>query len=287
MDYIVFTDESYITDSRYQSISAFSLPVERLDSVTAKLKDILTESNVQEFKWQKLKDAKYYFCAEKILKFVNSEVLSMNLRVDTLVWDTQDSRHNLQGRHDNSNFERMFFHLLSNTMKKREPDKKWSVRPDVRGGIDWQTVHACLSNKGRQIQFENTVFGSFFTDPHFHIHEFTEKESHEEICIQIADLFSGLSVFSRDQYSVYQAWLENKTPSLFDNTETVPLTNRQKFRFQLLEQFDAQCKSAKLGVSLKSKGYLHTFDSKNPINFWHYEPQGEYDKAPVRAERNI
>lgn len=286
MDYIVYTDESYITDSRYQSISAFSLPFENLDKLAAKLQDILADSNVQEFKWQKLKDAKYYFCAEKILTLINTELSNMSLRIDTLVWDTHDSRHSIQGRHANSNFERMFFHLLSNAMKKREPSKKWSVHPDVRGGIDWQTVHDCLANKGRQIEYENSIFGSFFTDPHFHVHGFTEKESHVEVGIQVADLFSGLSVFSRDNYSTYQKWLESKTPSLFGNEEQENFTNRENFRCQLLEKFDAQCKSAKLGVSLKSKGYLHTFDSKNPINFWHYEPQGVYDKAPVRAERN-
>ena len=38
----------------------------------------------------------------------------------------------------------------------------------------------------------------------------------------------------------------------------------------------------KLGVSLKTNNRLQTFNRNNPINFWNYEPQGDYDKAPVK-----
>jgi hypothetical protein len=88
MEYIVFTDESSITDSRFQSLSAFSLPFTHYDELKSIVNKILKESNVTEFKWQKLKDAKNFFCAEKLINFLFQNIHTCNLRVDTIIWDT-------------------------------------------------------------------------------------------------------------------------------------------------------------------------------------------------------
>jgi len=63
MNYTTYTDESYITGERFRSIAAFSFATEKKQEVDSKLKQILQESSVSEFKWQKVKDAKYKFCA--------------------------------------------------------------------------------------------------------------------------------------------------------------------------------------------------------------------------------
>ena len=79
MEYIVFTDESYITNSRYQSLSAFSFRKSSYHEIFDSIKSILSESGVSEFKWQKLKDAKYYFCAEKIIKYVLNNMTKLHV----------------------------------------------------------------------------------------------------------------------------------------------------------------------------------------------------------------
>lgn len=281
MEYIVFTDESYITDSRFQSLSAFSLPFAHYEELKANVSDLLKESDVFEFKWEKLKDAKYFFCAEKLINLIFQYIYKYTLRIDTLIWDTHDSRHNISHRDDLANYERMFFHLLSNAMKKRLRGSKWHIRPDVRGGIDWSTIHDCLYCAGKKREYKNTIFGSFFTDPFFVIESFEEKQSHEEVLIQIPDLFSGLSVFSRANYCKYQIWKSQNTPSLFSFNEEEKLSNREKYRCKLLNFFNNKCKQLKLGVSLDTNKCLNTFNPKSPLSFWHYEPQGDYDKAPV------
>ncbi len=53
MDYIAFTDESYITDSRYQSLTAFSFKKIHYPEVISDINNILKESDVDEFKWNK------------------------------------------------------------------------------------------------------------------------------------------------------------------------------------------------------------------------------------------
>lgn len=80
--------------------------------------------------------------------------------MDTIIWDTYDSRHKIQGRDDIVNYERMFFHLLSNTMKKRCRGSKLIIRPDIRVGIDWSTIHDCLYYVGKRQEYNNTIFGS-------------------------------------------------------------------------------------------------------------------------------
>ena len=281
--HVVFTDESQITASRFRSLSAFSMPVSSWSVVSEALRRILIESDVTEFKWNKIKDAKYFFCAEKYINFVLDNLRTHQLRVDILVWDTQDSRHKVIGRDDIANYERMFFHLLSNAMKRRARGSKWHIRPDERGGVDWVTSRDCLSRVGRRIKVEDTIFGRFFTDPAYFVSSFEQSKSHDELPIQVADLFSGLSVFSRENYVNYKKWESLATPSFFDGKDGLKLSNREEYRFRLLGEFRRKCRSRSLGVSLDAKQCLCTFDPSNPINFWHYEPQGDYDRAPKRS----
>jgi hypothetical protein len=283
LEYVAFTDESQITASRFQSLSAFSIHKSLWNKAQNEITDILKDSDISEFKWQKLKDAKYYFCAKKIINFVFENIRDHKMRIDTLVWDTHDSRHTIQGRDDMANYERMFFHLLSGSMKRRPKSAKWDIRPDQRNGIDWSTINDCLAAKGRQQDFHHSLFGSFFSDQHFSIESFQEQCSMAEPLIQVADLFSGMAVFSKDSYSGYAQWKQQKAPSLFEE-ESVSFTNRESYRFQLLDLFNNKCKAGKYGVGLDSKQCLFTYDPKNPINFWHYEPQHDNDKAPVRGE---
>lgn len=287
MEYIVFTDESYITDSRYQSLSAFSFKKSYYPQVFSDIKEILNDSDVDEFKWNKLKNAKYYFCAEKICNYLLSGITKQQFRIDTLVWDTYDTRHSVVGRDDHSNYERMFFHLLNNSMKKRPRGSNWFIYPDQRAGINWTKVHECLYHVGKRQEYHTTIFGDFFSDNYYSITEFQERNSNEEFPIQIADLFSGLAVFSRESYDCYNSYINSSVPSLFEEPEPLKLSNRETYRCKLLEIFIQECKNRTLGVSLERNRYLKTYSPDNPINFWHYIPQGSYDKAPRSSDRGF
>lgn len=59
-------------------------------------------------------------------------------------------------------------------------------------------------------------------------------------------------------------------------------SNREKFRFEVMQHLDGQCKSKRLGVSLKTNKCFSTPNHENPINFWHYLPQHDSDRAPIR-----
>ena len=288
MEYCAYSDESYITANQYRSIATFSFPKNRHNEIDSELRNILGKSNVKEFKWQKLRNAKNRFCAEEFINFLMDQLFKLDLRIDVLIWDTQDSRHKIQGRDDSANFERMFFHLLKNVMKKREKNSKWYVFPDEKQDIDWYNVQQCLANVGKWREYIKGLFLNELSEPFYHIKSFKQVESYYEPCAQMADLFAGLAVFSKTKYARYKSWCEINDPQmcLFDVGEDIAFSNKEKQRFKILSKCANGFKAKKLGVSLETKGCLCTFDPTRPINFWHYIPQQAYDKAPVHGRFN-
>src|SRR5207302_10095741 len=112
------------------------------------IRDILVKSGVAEFKWHELKSAKRRFCAIGLLDSVLNDLLPLDGRVDVVVWDTHDSRHDVRNRDDDRNFERMYFQLHKKLMLRRAPESVWHLRPDERLGIDWNTLQECLLKVG-------------------------------------------------------------------------------------------------------------------------------------------
>jgi len=284
MEYTIFLDESYISAERFRSISAFSMPKIYFDQINDELKELLDDSNVKEFKWEKLKDAKYRFCAIKLINLFINHVFLNNLRIDSVIWDTEDSRHKIQKRNDNANIERMFFHILKNSMKRRDKGDSWFVFPDQKSGVDWDTMEDCLNHVGRWRDYKNTIWGTFISDPYFSIKQFEQVDSKQSPCCHVADLFAGLSVFSIKQYEKYKIWkrLYDSQLELFQPEDNIKFSKSEKERFVVLDDFLNICKNKKLGVTIYNKKGLHTLNPNNPINFWHYEPQHENDKAPTK-----
>jgi len=282
MDYTAYTDESYINGERYRSICSFSFVAGAVEDINCNLLEILKESGVKEFKWQKVKDARYRFCANKLVNYIVNSIHKHDIRIDVVIWDTFDSRHSISSRDDNANYERMFFHILSNSMKRRMPKSNWRIYPDERMGIDWKIVHDCLKSVGRwQEYIHSPLFGDFFKEPYYNIEKFKEIDSQYSPCCHISDLFAGISVYSKNNFDKYLQWKTNQFPSLFKQ-EIPQLTNREKFRFQVMDNLNIQCKKRKLGVSLEKKRCFSTPNPINPINFWYYKPQHEMDNAPTK-----
>ncbi len=285
MEFIVFTDESSITGLRYPSISAFSMPYSSYSFMNQEYSIILRESGVKEFKWSKLKSSNYYQCAIRIIEMIFACLFEHQLRIDILTWDTHDSRHTIKYRDDILNYERMFFHLLKSSLKRRLKDCTWHIRPDERGGIDWSTIHDCLSSFGRRKCFEGTLWSKLFSDSFFKVKTFQEMDSKKEILIQIPDLFSGMASYSRLYYPEYQLWrkqnIGKEQLSLFEQHKE-DFSNKKLYGNKVIYYFDKECKRFKIGVSLENNKCLYTYDPSNPINFWHYKPQGDYDRAPTR-----
>lgn len=285
MKYIVCSDESYISAERHRSIAAISFPQNNNEFINKCLFDILQESGVSEFKWRKVRSAKYMFCAEKFINFILDNVDQKQIRIDTIIWDTYDRRHSVMGRDDKANFARMFFHLLKNLISKREREANWEIYPDEKHEIDWETINNCLINVGKRRTFlENPLFGDSFSEEFFKIDKFEQICSNEVPCCQVADLFAGLAVFSKKYYQEYKTWSMINGPQMtfFEQINETTFSSAKNERFKTLDLLIKKCKSMKLRVSIDTNQSLSTFNPNCPINFWSYVPQHNLDKAPIK-----
>jgi len=293
ISHVGFSDESNWNIGRSRSLGLVTVPVAYLDQIERKLWQILEGSGVSEFKWKKLGGAKGRFAAMKMCKLAIDEVNSGHMRIDVLIWDIQDSRHNVQGRDDIENLQRMYYHLFRNVLRTRWPDEAiWRLIPDEHTAIEWETIKDYLDDASERIIVEHSLMTKgtfrFRLLQEFSLEEVVPGKSSEQPLIQLADLFAGLAVFSREKFNEYQTWQRNYTSqaAIFDDTsDRVGSSYSSKERFKVLRFLNDECKKRKLGVSLESKKGLWTPDPRRPINFWLYVPQHSDDKAPVKRRR--
>jgi len=290
--HVAFSDESYYKVGRYRSIGLVTVAYGRLGKLASELTDILEEARVRELKWQKLDANNDCQAALKFVECAVSNACAANIRIDVLVWDTADSRHRVVGRDDMANLQRMYYHLFKNVLIKRWPDGSiWRLHPDEQSGIDWSEIARFLDAVSipvsRRIPFSGFA-ESLRTE--FNIGRIEQRKSEAEPLIQMADLFAGMGVYSRDRYEHFRCWLlncraERQALLLSEIASSVVLSNADKMRCPVLHKLHSLCKKGRLGVGFDESRGLHTHDPANPINFWLYEPQREEDKAPVRERR--
>ena len=281
----IYSDES--GGRRFKFLSAISGLKSDLDDLSDHLKSILLSNDVKEIKFDgvrthlpKIKTAKKFF--EVAVEFaVNGKI-----RVDIIIWDLQDSRHSVLGRDDKENLERMYYHLLKNITIR------WKIfscnfYPDEHSEYDYQKIIDYL-NRTKYPREEPNILKLFREKRiKFNFKEVVPQQSHNQPLIQLADLFAGFGCFSREKAVEFGKWKkqkENRNLTLFPLEETTFEEKKALInRFEILLFIKDLCERNGLKVSLNTNNYLKTYKGDLPINFWHYEPQGDYDKAPTKG----
>ena len=285
--HIAYSDESYQTASRYRSIAVVTLRATDERAITQSFSEILQGSGISEFKWEKLRQARERFAALKMLDKTIELAIQKKLRVDVLIWDTHDSRHQIPGRDDVANLQRMYYHLFKNVLQRRWPSEStWRLHPDENTALDWETVQDFLDAAGFGFRIDGNLFEGGFRlrlKRDFGVLQIAQACSEKTPLCQVADLFAGLGAFSHSAYDKYETWLhlQSGQMSLFGGRECT-VSNRERERFRVMQHLDKECKKHKLRVGLKSSRGFKTYDPQYPINFWLYEPQHPEDKAPIR-----
>lgn len=289
--HVAYTDETQYNVGRFRGIALITLRREDKDRLSSELNRLLKESEVSEFKWEKLASARERFAALKILDYAVKNSINGELRVDILTWDIEDSRHKVKKRDDIANLQRMYYHLFRNVLCERWPDKcSWNLCPDEHTALRWDQIEDFLDIASVKIEVHEDLFTfkkfSVWLKKEFSIQQITPCRSYEEPLIQTADLFAGLAVYSRNSYDRFKQWqaINNQQQTLFQVKpgSSVQFSKSDRERCHVLSRFDILCKKRKLGVSLRTCGGLKTFQPQKPINFWWYVPQHEADEAPVK-----
>lgn len=281
-----FSDDSGGAKQRYQSLALVTMRAESIDSFLGEIQNLLSESNVSEFKWQDVRSARCRFAAIKLIDWFFKHLT--DVRIDTLIWDHQDSRHNVQGRDENENRVRMYYHLVSTTLSKRWPigNSQWFWRPDEQSAVDWRTLGDCLCLKKHACASD--LFGESPDFERVQLESPTPSHSHEHLFIQVADLFAGIGAFSWEYFDRYQQW-ENqeesaRQTSLFgsSNSADIIFTAAEKERFVVMKHLRERAGQNTLQVSLKSTRGFSSNNPSLPLNFWLYHSRFSGDTAPRR-----
>lgn len=287
--FCAYSDESGCFKERYQSICIVSGEKVELSQLRSQLATILTKYSVTEVKFSEVRthSSKLNSARDFIIQSVQFAA-SKKIRIDILAWDTQDSRHAVEGIDNIANIERLYYKILRH-ISEHWNQTTWELYPDDGTAIKWEEIRRYINNTLTPRRNPNIM--CLFEQEKCFI-EFSNisiVKSDQEPLIQLADLFAGIACFSRLDGTTCLSWIEKqetkKGEYLFqcDDDMTVEDPNKTKCnRFQLMNLLNCLCKKHKMGVSFKTNAYFNTPQPRNPINFWNYKPQHPNDKAPVR-----
>lgn len=283
MTFQIYSDESKHSTGRFRAISALSGRKEYLDKLRRNLLYELERVEVSEAKWDGVKSyPPKIIIAKRFIDRIFDYIINNEVRIDTIIWDTYDSRHNIVGRDDVKNFHIMYYNLLRH-IGRIQREVNWEFYPDQQSMVDWQKIKRYLNNTYLEKPYIVHLFGK--SGMRFNFIKIEEQESIKEPLVQICDLFAGMARFSRekrDKYCYWKNYFCNKTVSLFPEIRSdINLSKGEKTRFSIIDDFCTRCKENRLGVSIENNHYLKTPDPASPINFWHYTPQHENDRAPT------
>jgi hypothetical protein len=164
----------------------------------------------------------------------------------------------------------MYYFLTRNALGRRWPSSCiWELRPD-ESSFDAASHLRYLGNSDELNEDARQV----------NVSRIVEVHSFEEPLVQVADFFAGLAAYSRNSFHTYELWVEFRIRPKGTLAVTT-LSNSDKERCEVIAYLHQRSKEQKLRVSLEHTQGLKTMDARSPLNFWWYEPQGDYDKAPI------
>lgn len=289
-----YCDASGVFDHQFQSIGTVSGGIPALDDLRSVLAKIIKDNGIREIKFANItkRDSRDYNAALAAFTVVITGYCRYNrVRADVMTWDTTDSRHAVPGRNDSDNLGRLYHHLLLN-VTKRWSEGEWNLIVDKNERIDFTALKGSINCKlplSVSMTLPEIIESTDQLEELEVVKTISEIASHEEPLVQLADLFAGISRFSHERGAECCVWLSSKgnpdqppLPDLVVDGYTEPeFTKATECRFQLIGELNTLCKKYRLGVSLESEKRLWTPNPNNPVNFWHYTPQGGYDKAPT------
>ena len=220
-------------------------------------------------------------------EFLNSS----KIKIHVIVWDKHDSRHKVQNRCDIENLKRMYYHNMKALLRSWNTETSWHFYPDEFTAIDWHNDVVKYVENTRLNPKDNTqqmLFDVFEKVQFPNINGVMELDSKNYPIIQLADLYAGLVRTSRTESENFSKWcfLQNEKlqPSLFDDDIEIEISKSLRPKFEVMHEFREKSKQYKLGVNFSKSKYFTTFHDKRNLSIWHYEPQSEYDKAPVKIK---
>lgn len=286
----IFCDDSGHSGQRYRSIGVVALPKTETDGLRAELRKCLQRAGVNHVEWKEIQgDSRYQNAGMDFIRHGIFWAAQNKIHITVLMWDLEDSRHDVMYRDDSANLERMYYRALSHTAQKQSK-KRLRLYPDANSMLDWAEIRAYM-NATRVSKSKPYIISLFEEDrSRFIIEAIEEQDSQREPLVQLADLFCGMGRCSLESLPKVLNWLhrtsitESQMLLLPLDRDVQPLSRGEDAKFRLIKLAKEEAQKYKLGLSLETKGFLNTPDPRrSSMNFWLYVPQHDQDKAPVRV----
>lgn len=198
-----------------------------------------------ELKWNDVTDYSKREDAERVITTVVHLARQRNLRVDVFIWDSRSRVNELSV----TQWYRALFETVNSHWKNwiSHSDARWALFVDHQGELNESVLLKSL----RELRdFRSSIL--------------RQTDSQGNLMIQVADIFAGIGPHSYINAQKYGRWL--RSPS-------IRLSNRDTYRFPILNNFHDFCLEQDMGISLfnrkpgfRSNG-LWTMNAENPINF--------------------
>jgi len=291
--FAAYSDESGIFDHPFQSIAVVSGKEEMLEELRNRLQEEINDRQILEVKFSEITgyNSPIAEAARQFIKIaVKDFAIKRKMRIDILTWDLDDSRHAVLDLDNFANLGRMYYHLLIHVAKQWD-QIHWSLYPDINPKVDWKETAKYLNETSLyrpNLQQPRLVEVSKYEKLRFG--RIQPEDSIKEPLVQLADLFAGIARYSHEDGRQCIQWLGSqvskwqlKSKYLCPGNNTGDKDARKRVcLYQLIGKLYKLCGQHKLYVSIHEKGCLWTRKRNKPINFWTYEPQGDYDKAPIK-----
>lgn len=281
-----YSDESQYAQGRYGAISFVSLPHEVAHELRSELSALMDDAGITSLRWNDVREERHRNGIPAALDVVVDRAAAGDLRVDTLTWDTSDSRHAVVGRDDIENLSRLYFHLARRVMGERWPDgARWTLRPHRHDAVDWEHAGKVVHNSRIGIEDpggteEGYPLGGVRTL--YNVDEVEPVDGGDPLT-EVADFFAGLTVYSYREYEKVRAWVRSCGERAEDNQQLAgSISQADTVRIPCLFQVFQACRELGWPVWLhKRNGLAVPPPGTSPINFWRYEAVSEMDQAPV------
>ena len=144
-----------------------------------------------------------------------------------------------------------------------------------------------MGNVGKWRQrFNVPSLSDSFSERFFDVITLEQVTSEDTPMSQLADLFAGMAPYSRERAPLLKQLQDENSRQefLFGTHLTQCPSEGDRERFKVINHLHRRCSSLGLDISFDSLGYLRTWEPKQAVNFWHYEPQHPLDKAPTKND---
>ena len=269
-----FCDESNYNTGTYRGIGVVSISEVDRPEVEGVLADLMRASNVKELKWKDLASAEDRDAAIAIGKYVVSLARAGRIRVDVLSWRAGIPSDLKTRRNATDTLEVMYYWALKTVLKNKWPGSAvWNVVVDQQSAVDWALMRKLIDPPTRPVYVaradEHIVVDDY---ERFAVSSFHQCNSKAEPLVQVADLFSGASCFSREHAKQHERWSRGQNEELLAGKDARDPTSRsRRARFAFMTSLQSHMKENGIEVHLWRNGFI-TLNPSVPLNFWHWKP---------------